>query len=158
LAQLNLGSPPWKSSRKSTSWLWSSRSRTSQRGENNPHSPPIKVWAEKNNIRVEQPLQISNLKSEIFNLKPDLIVVAAYGQILPKEILEIPKFKSINIHGSLLPKYRGASPIQAAILNRDAETGITLIQMDEKMDHGPVISKEVVRLDGSETYPELYKN
>jgi len=106
---------------------------------------------------VEQPLQIANLKSEIASLEPDLIIVAAYGQILPKDILEIPKFKSINIHGSILPKYRGASPIQAAIMNQDEQTGITLIQMDEKMDHGPMLAKATLNLDGTETFPELYK-
>ncbi|MBX4186688.1 MAG: methionyl-tRNA formyltransferase [Candidatus Doudnabacteria bacterium] len=120
-------------------------------------SPPVKVWAEKNNIPVAQSESISNLKTQILSLEPDLIIVAAYGQIIPKEILDIPKFKSINIHGSLLPKHRGASPIQAAILNQDKEIGITLIQMDEKMDHGPIIAKEVVRLEGTETFPDLYK-
>ncbi len=120
--------------------------------------PPIKLWADKNIIKVEQPEKISNLKSLILNLEPDLLLVAAYGQIIPKDILDIPKFKSINIHGSLLPKYRGASPIQATILNMDGETGITLIQMDEKMDHGPIIAKEVVRLSKNETFVDLYKN
>jgi methionyl-tRNA formyltransferase len=119
--------------------------------------PPIKVWALKNNIQVLQSENILNLKALIEEVKPDLSIVAAYGQIIPKDILDIPKFKSINIHGSLLPKYRGASPIQAAILNQEQETGITLIQMDEKMDHGPIIAKEVVRLSGSETFVELYK-
>lgn len=119
--------------------------------------PPAKFWAQKNNIHVEQPETILSLKSVISNLQPDLFLVAAYGQIIPKEILDIPKFKSINIHGSLLPKYRGASPIQSTLLKQDKETGITLIQMDEKMDHGPIIAKEILRLNGTETYSYLYK-
>ncbi len=118
--------------------------------------PPIKVWAQKNSIPVLQSENILNLKAQMSATGPDLMIVAAYGQIIPNEILNIPKFKSINIHGSLLPKYRGASPIQAAILNGDAETGITLIQMDELMDHGPIIAKEVLRLKGDETFPKLY--
>ncbi|OGE80187.1 MAG: methionyl-tRNA formyltransferase [Candidatus Doudnabacteria bacterium RIFCSPHIGHO2_01_FULL_45_18] len=118
--------------------------------------PPIKVWSHKNNIPLSQPVKILDCQEEITKNNPDLILVAAYGQIIPKAILDIPKFGSINIHGSLLPKYRGASPIQAAILNGDGETGITLILMDEQMDHGPIIAKEVIRLSGDETYPVLY--
>src|SRR3989344_5025015 len=118
---------------------------------------PIKVWALKHNIPVEQPEKIGQLQTQISDLKPDLLLVAAYGQIIPKTILDLPRFGSINIHGSLLPKYRGASPIQSAILNGDKETGITLIKMDEQMDHGPIIAKEVLRLSGIETFPELYE-
>lgn len=118
--------------------------------------PPIKLWAEKNNIPIAQPEKITDHRSQITDLSPDLMIVAAYGQIIPKEVLDIPKFGSINIHASLLPKYRGASPIQAAILNGDKETGITLIKMDEKMDHGPIIAKQVVRLIGNETSSFLY--
>ncbi len=120
--------------------------------------PPVKVWAMKNNIPVEQPEQISNLKSIISNLEPDLLLVAAYGQIIPKDILDLPKFHSINIHGSILPKYRGASPIQATILNGDRTAGITLIQMDEKMDHGDILAIRTMALTGSEYFPSLYKS
>jgi len=119
-------------------------------------APPIKQWAQKNNIPFLQPDKIGDIKEMIAGYQPDLLLVAAYGQIIPKEILDVPKFGSVNIHGSLLPKYRGASPIQAAILNGDNETGITLIEMDEKMDHGPIIAKEVLRLKGNETYTQLY--
>jgi methionyl-tRNA formyltransferase len=117
--------------------------------------PPIKVWAQKNNIKIIQPEKILDSKFEIQDLKPDLLLVAAYGQIIPKEILDIPTFKSINVHGSLLPKYRGASPIQAAIMNQDEKTGITLIQMDEKMDHGPMIARSETPL-GKESFSDLY--
>lgn len=120
-------------------------------------SPPIKLWAQKNNISIEQPEKIIDLLSAIRSLQPDLLLVAAYGQIIPREVLDLPKFGSINIHGSLLPKYRGASPIQATILNGDKETGITLIKMDEKMDHGPIIAKEIVRLTNEETFTKLYE-
>lgn len=119
--------------------------------------PPIKLWAEKNKIPVVQPAKILDDLPRIKDLAPDLLLVAAYGQIIPKEVLDIPKFGSINIHGSLLPKYRGASPIQAVILNGDNETGITLIRMDEKMDHGQIIAKSVLRLKGNETFTGLYK-
>jgi len=119
--------------------------------------PPIKLWAQKNNIPVEQPDKIINLQSRISNLEPDLLLVAAYGQIIPKEILEIPKFQSINIHPSILPKYRGATPIQSTILHGDLSAGVTLIQMDEKMDHGPILAIRTIQLLGRETFPELYK-
>ena len=78
-------------------------------------------------------------------MQPDLIVVVAYAQILPKEILTIPKYECINVHGSLLPKYRGASCIQAAILNGDEETGITIMKMDEGLDTGPIIAQESIK-------------
>ncbi|HTL39666.1 MAG TPA: methionyl-tRNA formyltransferase [Methylomirabilota bacterium] len=118
---------------------------------------PIKLWAQKNNIPLIQPEKIIESKSQISDYEPDLLLVAAYGQIIPKEILDIPKFKSINIHGSILPKYRGASPIQSAILNGDNVTGITLIQMDEKMDHGPMLAVKSLPLDETITFPELYQ-
>jgi len=102
--------------------------------------PPVKKIAEKYNITVTQPEKIKEAVTEIENLNPDLIICAAYGQIIPKEILEIPKYGCLNVHPSLLPKHRGASPIQTAILNGDKETGVTIILMNEKMDHGPILS------------------
>jgi methionyl-tRNA formyltransferase len=111
-------------------------------------SSPIKQLAQKNNILVLQPTKISKLELENKNLNPDLAIVVAYGQIIPNEILKIPKMGFINIHPSLLPKYRGPSPIQAAILNGDDTTGVTIIKLDEKMDHGEIISSsELTRLD-----------
>ena len=100
--------------------------------------PPVKLTAEKYGIPISQPKVISNFQFPIS--KPDLIVVAAYGQIIPKEILKIPRYGCLNVHPSLLPKYRGPSPIQAAILNGDKETGVTIIKMTEKVDAGPIIS------------------
>jgi len=100
--------------------------------------PPAKLTAEKYGIPISQPKVISNFQFPIS--KPDLIVVAAYGQIIPKEILKIPRYGCLNVHPSLLPKYRGPSPIQAAILNGDKETGVTIIKMTEKVDAGPIIA------------------
>ena len=120
--------------------------------------PPTKISAQKHNIPVLQPEILANSKSEILNSKPDLIVVAAYGQILPKEILEIPKFGCLNVHPSLLPKYRGPSPIQTTILNGDGETGVTIMLMDEKVDHGKTISNFQFPISNKKiTYPELLK-
>lgn len=119
--------------------------------------PPIKVWAEKNGIPVEQPEKIRDLLSVIRDLNPDLLLVAAYGQIIPNEVLDIPRYGAINIHGSLLPKYRGATPIQTAILNNDKITGITLIKMDEKMDHGPIIACASIDIEAKDTYQTLHE-
>jgi methionyl-tRNA formyltransferase len=119
--------------------------------------PPIKLWAQKNNIRVLQPTKVHESIHELIHEQPDLLLVAAYGQIIPKEILSIPKFGSVNIHGSVLPKYRGASPIQAAILNGDKTTGITLIVMDEKMDHGPILAIRTISIEDNDNFATLYK-
>ncbi len=118
--------------------------------------PPVKVLAGKNNIKVEQPQKISDIKTELLDLKPDMIVVSAYGQIIPKEILDIPKYGCLNIHPSLLPKYRGASPIQAAVLNGDRRTGVTIMLMDEKMDHGKIISQRSITMDEKEGAVSLH--
>jgi len=108
--------------------------------------PPVKIIAQKYNLNIIQPSKIKNSKLEIKNFQPDLAVVAAYGQIIPKEILEIPKYGCLNVHPSLLPKYRGASPIQSAILNGDEKTGVTIMLMDKEMDHGPIIAQEEFRI------------
>ncbi len=119
--------------------------------------PPVKVIAKKYNIAVLQAEKILDTKYKIQNTKPDFIVVAAYGQILPKEILEIPKYGCLNIHPSLLPKYRGPSPIQYAILNGDEETGVTIIKMTEKVDAGGIIANEKFKMKNEKlTYGELH--
>jgi len=92
---------------------------------------------------------------EISKLEPDLIIVASYGKIISKDILNIPKFGVLNIHASLLPKYRGPSPIQTAILNNNQETGITIILMDEKIDHGPIIAQRKMRIISDDNYQTL---
>jgi len=118
--------------------------------------PPVKILSQKYNIPLWQPLKIGRLKKEIKNLNPDIGVVTAYGQIIPKEILSIPRYGFLNIHPSLLPKYRGASPIQTTILNGDKETGVTIIKMDEQIDHGPIIKNIKFQITNPKiTYPEL---
>lgn len=118
---------------------------------------PVKKWAEEENLPVLQPEKIRDSEwiEKIRKLNPDLIILCAYAQIIPKEILEIPKYGALNIHPSLLPKYRGASPIHAAILNGDKETGVTIMLMDEKMDHGPTISNFQFSISNKITYKEL---
>jgi methionyl-tRNA formyltransferase len=137
---------------------------------------PVKVLAEKYKIRVEQPEKIENWISrkshkanklsakggsgsggKIENLKPDLIIVAAYGQIISKEILDIPKFGCLGVHPSLLPKYRGPTPVQFAILRGEKETGVTIFLMDEEMDHGKIISNVKYQISKNETCESLSK-
>ena len=107
---------------------------------------PIKKIAVENNIKVIQPNKIRIEYQEIINLNPDIIVTCAYGQIIPKEILECPKYGCINVHASLLPKLRGGAPIHRAIINGDKKTGITIMYMDEGMDTGDIISMEEVQI------------
>lgn len=108
--------------------------------------PPAKIWALKNNIKILQPENLDgDFMNELKNKKWDLFVVVAFGKIIPEEILNIPKYKSINIHYSLLPKLRGSSPVEGAILADEKETGVSIILMDEKMDHGPIISQERIK-------------
>lgn len=118
--------------------------------------PAVKIMAEKHKIPILQPEKILNIKTEISNLEPDLIIVAAYGQILPKEILDIPKKGCLNVHPSLLPKYRGSSPIQSAILNDEKRTGVSIILMDEKIDHGPILSQRTIEISDKETGKTLH--
>ena len=118
---------------------------------------PVKEFAVENGLQVYQPTKVrGNVEfiEEIKALNPDVICVVAYGKILPKEILEIPKYGCINVHGSLLPQYRGAAPIQWAILNGDTKTGITTMYMDEGMDTGDMIFKEEVEIGENETTGE----
>ena len=121
---------------------------------------PVKEFGLEKDIPVYQPLKIRNNDSfidEMKNLNPDVICVVAYGKILPKEILEIPKLGCINVHGSLLPKYRGAAPIQWAVINGEKQTGITTMYMDIGMDTGDMILKEVVDIGEDETTGELWE-
>jgi methionyl-tRNA formyltransferase len=110
-------------------------------------APPAKIWAEQNNIPVIQPesLKTSEIENQLKSFDCDLFVVIAYGKIIPENILNIPKYKSLNIHGSLLPKLRGSCPIETAILKNNKVTGVSIIKMDKEMDHGPIIAmKEVI--------------
>lgn len=116
----------------------------------------VKVSALNNDIPLLQP---DNLSDDIIEkLQADLFVVAAYGKILPKSFLDIPRKGVLNVHPSLLPKYRGPSPVHASILNGDKETGVSIMLLDEKMDHGSILSQEIYKEDlDSITTPELTK-
>ncbi|MDP2934839.1 MAG: methionyl-tRNA formyltransferase [bacterium] len=121
---------------------------------------PIKKWALGNNLPVLQPDKIRKPEwiEKIREMNPELIILTAFGQIIPQEILDIPKYKALNIHPSLLPKYRGASPIQSVILNGETETGACLMIMDAEMDHGPVIQNSKFKIQNSKiTHEELSK-
>lgn len=120
---------------------------------------PVKEFALEKNIPVFQPLKIrknTEFIEKIKELNPDVICVVAYGKILPKEILDIPQYGCINVHGSLLPKYRGAAPIQWSVINGDKETGVTTMYMDIGMDTGDMILKEKVSIGENETTGELW--
>lgn len=105
-----------------------------------------KVWAEKNGVAVLQPenLDDAGFAEALRKFSCDVFIIVAYGRIIPQEILNIPPRGALNIHASLLPKYRGASPIESAILADDRETGATLMVMDEKMDHGPIVAQKKI--------------
>ena len=119
---------------------------------------PVKVCALKHNIEVFQPVKIKTPEAvEVLNgYGADLFVVAAFGQILSKEILEMPKYGCVNIHASLLPKYRGAAPIQWAILDGEKETGVTIMQMNEGLDTGDMLTKVMVPIDDTDTGESLF--
>ncbi|MEK7659163.1 MAG: methionyl-tRNA formyltransferase [Patescibacteria group bacterium] len=102
-------------------------------------------------------LRRENYFEEFKKLNTDICIVAAYGKIIPKEYLEVPKSGFLNVHPSLLPKYRGSSPIQAAILNSEKETGVTIIKMDEQIDHGEIVSSIKHKISGKENYKSLEK-
>ena len=115
--------------------------------------PPVKTSAQQHNIPVVQPPTLDS--SFELEQEYDLFLVFAYGHIIPERVLEMPKHGAVNVHASLLPQYRGASPVQHAILNGDATTGITLMLMDKKMDHGPIIAQQEISIDEQETYATL---
>ena len=118
--------------------------------------PPVKKLAIDNNIKVFQPNKIKNEYMDILNLNPDIIVTCAYGQIIPKEILDYPKYKCINVHASLLPKLRGGAPIHHAIIDGYKETGVTIMYMDEGMDTGDIISQMSTEILDSDTLETLH--
>ena|SRR5699024_1640619 len=120
--------------------------------------PPVKKVALEHNIPVYQPEKLNNSSEleEIINLKPDLIVTAAFGQLLPKSLLDAPKHKAINVHASLLPKYRGGAPIHYAVMNGEKKTGITIMYMAEKLDAGNIISQDEVEILENDTVGEVH--
>jgi methionyl-tRNA formyltransferase len=102
---------------------------------------PVKIWAQENNIKTGT--QFTDLTDESW----DLFIVAAYGKIIPENILEIPKYKTLNVHPSLLPKFRGPSPIEASILNDDRDVGVSIMRLDKEIDHGPIVAQEKTPLN-----------
>lgn len=121
-------------------------------------APPVKELALNHGIQVFQPESLKNqqILSLSVSLKPDLIVVVAYGKILPKNILDLPPLGCINVHGSLLPKYRGAAPIQWSVINGEKITGVTTMYMDEGLDTGDIILKSETKIGENETSGELF--
>lgn len=117
---------------------------------------PVKKVAIENNIPVFQPVRIRKDFSALNNLKIDLIVTCAYGQIIPKEVLDLPKYGCVNVHASLLPKYRGSAPIQWALFNGDDKTGVTIMYMDEGMDTGDIITKSEVTIENYDNVGTLH--
>lgn len=119
-------------------------------------APPVKDLALKHGLSIFQPEKIKTQTELIKNLAPDLIVVIAYGKIIPQDILDIPLFGCINVHASLLPKYRGAACLNAPILNGDSETGITIMKMDAGLDTGPIIKQIKIALTDHETLENVH--
>lgn len=119
-------------------------------------SSPVKLLTSENSIPLFQSDKLNEAVTiKIKNLNPDLIIVAAYGKILPENILKIPRYGALNIHASLLPKYRGASPIQNALLNGDKKTGITIIRMDKNIDTGNIVSQKEIDISSDDTVEDL---
>jgi len=119
---------------------------------------PVKVWAIENNIPYLQPEDLNEeFSNKLKAISYKLSIVVAYGKIIPENIINMPKFGSINIHYSLLPKYRGASPVESVILNGDTETGITIQKMEYRMDTGPIIAVKKIEIKIDEKAPELRK-
>lgn len=124
---------------------------------------PVKILAQKYNLPILQPEDLStfnpsaSLGTSVKDfLAFDLIITASYGKIIPKEILALPKYGALNVHPSLLPKYKGSSPIQYAILNGDKETGTTIMLMDEKMDHGKILAQKKIKIEDRQTFASLH--
>lgn len=118
--------------------------------------PPVKILADQYRIPVLQPVKLSEIVSDLKSLNPDIIIVIAYAKKINLDILAIPKFGVINVHGSLLPNYRGASCIQSAILAGDNKTGVTIIKMDANIDTGPILAQAEIAIDNNDTYGTLY--
>ena len=126
-------------------------------GRKNKIQPtPVKEVALKYGIEVFQPIKIRDDYEFIANKNPDIVLTCAYGQIVPQAVLDIPKYKCINIHGSLLPKYRGAAPIQYAILNDEKQTGVTYMEMIKKMDAGCMYFKTFVDIENNDNAQDIF--
>lgn len=121
--------------------------------------PPVKKKAREHSIPVFQPEKLSGSEEleQVLALGPDIIVTAAYGQYVPTKMLKAPKFKSVNVHASLLPKYRGAAPIHYALINGDKETGVTIMYMEKEMDAGDIISQRSLTIEPEDTVGTLFE-
>jgi methionyl-tRNA formyltransferase len=121
--------------------------------------PPVKTLAVELNLPIIQPqkLRMPGVIEQLRTWAPDIIIVVAFGQILPKEVLDLPKFGCINVHASLLPRWRGAAPIQAAILHGDHETGVTIMKMDSGLDTGPILKQKSIPIEPDDTAGSLSK-
>ena len=130
----------------------------SKRGQKT-NASPIEEFAKKNKINLKNPIHLNNDEElKIFKQSsPDIVVVVAYGQIIPKKFLNEPKFGFINLHASLLPKWRGAAPIQRAIMNGDKTIGVSIMKIEEKLDSGPILSSRKLELNNNLTYGEIQK-
>jgi methionyl-tRNA formyltransferase len=119
--------------------------------------PPLKVAAQELGLEVYQPERIRDIEpvEKLRLLAPDLLVVVAYGQIIPPSVLAIPKHGAVNVHASLLPRHRGAAPVAHAILAGDRETGVTIMRMDEQLDHGPILAIKQIEIGVGEAAPAL---
>ena len=117
----------------------------------------VKEYAINNGLEVFQPVKIKEDYKKIIDLNPDLIVTCAYGQIIPKELLECPKYRCINIHASLLPKYRGGAPIHHSIINGDEYTGVTIMYMEEKMDAGDILYQEKIKIEEDDNVGTMFE-
>jgi len=131
--------------------------KKSKRGQK-IHPSPIEEFSKKNKIDFRNPFHLDDEEFKIFKkLSPDLVIVVAYGQIIPKKFFNTARFGFINVHASLLPKWRGAAPIQRAIMNGDKETGVSIMKIEEKLDSGPVLASKEIKLDLNVTYGEIEK-
>ncbi|MCF0125041.1 MAG: methionyl-tRNA formyltransferase, partial [Clostridia bacterium] len=115
----------------------------------------VKKLALKNNLKLLQPVKLKEEIQTILDLKPDLILTCSYGRIIPEAIINTPQFKAVNIHPSLLPKYRGASPIQSAVLNNDSETGVSFLYMTKDLDNGNILFQESFKISDKITTKDL---
>lgn len=126
-------------------------------GRNQVLTPsPIKKLALENNLAIFQPTKLKDELENLKNLQPDLIVVIAYGKIIPQSILDIPTYGCVNVHASLLPKYRGAAVLNAPILNGDKETGVTIMRMEAGLDTGPILRQAKIKLAGTESLENVH--
>jgi methionyl-tRNA formyltransferase len=124
------------------------------------HAPPVKLAALARNIPVTQPEKIKNnpeFRAHLESIRPDAIIVVAYGRIIPRWMLDLPPLGNINLHGSLLPRYRGAAPVQLAVANGDPVTGVTTMRIDEGLDTGPLLLAHTIPIAPNETAPDVFR-